>query len=210
MAGAGEIRIVAFDFAPEGWQTCKGGTLNIAEHRALYGVLGTTYGGDGKTTFGLPDFRGPVVGPSPKFPVAKSVPVARGTGGGDNHAAYLALNYIINSTDEWPYPEGFLGEIRAFAGNYDPRYWMECSGSLLSIHQNTALFALLYERFGGDGTRSFAVPELRGRTPVCADNTRPVGTAFGYAIDELGTGGEPTFVPIRFLICTAGIFPRRP
>lgn len=58
MAYIGEIRIVGFNFDPTGWEFCNGQLLSIAEYDALYTLLGTTYGGDGQTTFGLPDLRG--------------------------------------------------------------------------------------------------------------------------------------------------------
>jgi microcystin-dependent protein len=57
----GEIRIFAGDFAPVGWSQCNGALLSIAENEALYTLLGTTYGGDGVSTFGLPDLRGRVL-----------------------------------------------------------------------------------------------------------------------------------------------------
>jgi microcystin-dependent protein len=56
----GEIRYVAFNFAPKGWMTCSGQLLAISENQALFQLLGTTFGGDGKSTFGLPDMRGRV------------------------------------------------------------------------------------------------------------------------------------------------------
>jgi microcystin-dependent protein len=56
----GEIRMVGFDFAPRGWALCDGQLLNISENTSLFSLLGTTYGGDGQTTFGLPDLRGRV------------------------------------------------------------------------------------------------------------------------------------------------------
>src|ERR1700712_195012 len=54
----GEIRIVGFTFAPRGWATCSGQLLPINQNTALFSLLGTTYGGNGQTTFGLPDLRG--------------------------------------------------------------------------------------------------------------------------------------------------------
>jgi microcystin-dependent protein len=54
----GEIRMVSFTFAPRGWAFCNGQLLSIAENTALFSLLGTTYGGNGQTTFGLPDLRG--------------------------------------------------------------------------------------------------------------------------------------------------------
>jgi microcystin-dependent protein len=53
-----EIRIFAFNFAPKGWAFCDGQLLPISQNTALFSLLGTTYGGDGKTTFGLPNLQG--------------------------------------------------------------------------------------------------------------------------------------------------------
>lgn len=54
----GEIKIVGFNFPPRGWAGCDGTLLAISQHTALFSLLGTTYGGDGRTTFALPDLRG--------------------------------------------------------------------------------------------------------------------------------------------------------
>lgn len=54
----GEIRMAGFNFAPAGWAFCDGALLPIAENDALFSLIGTTYGGDGQTTFALPDLRG--------------------------------------------------------------------------------------------------------------------------------------------------------
>lgn len=56
----GEIRIFAGNYAPKGWALCDGQLLPISQNTALFSILGTTYGGDGRSTFGLPDFRGAV------------------------------------------------------------------------------------------------------------------------------------------------------
>jgi microcystin-dependent protein len=53
-----EIRIFPFDYAPSGWAFCDGQLLPILQNKVLFSLLGTTYGGDGKTTFALPDVRG--------------------------------------------------------------------------------------------------------------------------------------------------------
>lgn len=55
-----EIRIVGFNFAPRGWAFCDGQILPISQNQSLYSLLGTTYGGDGRTSFALPDLRGRV------------------------------------------------------------------------------------------------------------------------------------------------------
>lgn len=60
----------------------------------------------------------------------------------------------------------FLGEIRLFGFNFAPVGWWLCDGSLLSIAEYDALYALLGTQFGGDGINTFAVPDLRGRVPL--------------------------------------------
>lgn len=62
--------------------------------------------------------------------------------------------------------EGTIGEIKMFGGNFAPRNWALCDGQLLPISQNTALFSILGTTYGGDGRTTFALPDLRGRTPV--------------------------------------------
>ncbi len=53
-----EVRIIAFNFAPRGWAFCDGQILPVAQNTALFALLGTVYGGDGRTTFGLPNLKG--------------------------------------------------------------------------------------------------------------------------------------------------------
>ena len=53
-----EIRIMSFDFAPKGWALCNGQLLPINQNQALFSLLGTTFGGDGRVNFALPDYRG--------------------------------------------------------------------------------------------------------------------------------------------------------
>jgi microcystin-dependent protein len=64
----------------------------------------------------------------------------------------------------------FLAEIKIFAGNFAPRGWAFCEGQLLPISQNQALFSLLGTTYGGDGRTTFALPDLRGRTPIGPGN----------------------------------------
>lgn len=61
---------------------------------------------------------------------------------------------------------GTIGEIRMFAPDFAPKFWAICTGQLLSISQNTALFSILGTTFGGNGQTTFALPDLRGRLPV--------------------------------------------
>jgi microcystin-dependent protein len=60
----------------------------------------------------------------------------------------------------------FLGEIRMFAGNFAPAGWALCDGQLVAISQNDTLFQLIGTTYGGNGTSTFALPDLRSRVPV--------------------------------------------
>ena len=60
----------------------------------------------------------------------------------------------------------YIGEIRMFAGNFNPNGWMFCEGQILPISENEALFQLIGTTYGGDGESTFALPDLRGRIPL--------------------------------------------
>lgn len=62
--------------------------------------------------------------------------------------------------------EGYIGEIRLFAGNFAPRGWVFCDGTQYSISNNEVLFSIIGTIYGGDGQNNFKVPDLRGRIPV--------------------------------------------
>ena len=64
--------------------------------------------------------------------------------------------------------EEYIGIVKLFAGNFAPRGWMFCDGSLLSIAQNSALFSILGTTYGGDGRTTFALPNLKGRMALGA------------------------------------------
>lgn len=78
----------------------------------------------------------------------------------------------------------FLGEIRMFAGNFAPRGFALCNGQVMSIAQNSALFALLGTTYGGDGVQTFALPNLQSRVPISQGqgsglSNRTIGEALG-------------------------------
>lgn len=92
--------------------------------------------------------------------------------------------------------DNFVGEIRMFAGTYAPADWAMCDGQLLTIQQNEVLFSLIGVRFGGIGTTSFNLPDLRGRLPVHQGTSQqgthyPVGMAFGSETVTLTEAAMP-------------------
>ena len=66
--------------------------------------------------------------------------------------------------------DGFVGEVKMFAGNFAPRVWALCEGQLLAVSSNSALFSILGTTYGGDGRTTFALPDMRGRVPVGQGN----------------------------------------
>ncbi len=69
--------------------------------------------------------------------------------------------------------EPFLAEVRIVGFNFAPRGWAFCDGQILPINQNQSLYSLLGTTYGGDGRTSFALPDLRGRTPIHVDHETP-------------------------------------
>jgi microcystin-dependent protein len=132
----------------------------------------------------------------------------------------------------------FLGEIRSFPFNFAPLGWAQCNGQLLAITSNTALFSILGTTYGGDGTTTFALPNLQGSTAagvgtgtgldeldlgevdaLVEDRAQAVPTAVTVARDMLSSVNttqvaavlppEPTLV-VNYCIALEGIFPPRP
>ena len=85
-----------------------------------------------------------------------------------------------------------MSEIRIFSFVYAPRTWALCNGQLLPINQNQALFSLLGTTFGGDGRVNFALPDLRGRTPIHVGSGHTLGENGGQQAHTLTIGELPT------------------
>ena len=175
----GDIRLIAGTYTPDGWATCDGSPRTVAEHPELFKAIGAKYGGDGKTTFALPNFQVQV-------PIAitsgmKAGQVGKGRITLPKHAA--KLRYIISLRGQgWSEP--FLGEILNFAFAFAPNKWERCEGQLMPIHRHTALFSVLDDTYGGDRVRTFALPDLRG-TAIGNDGVRCIGTNYCIAIDGI-------------------------
>ena len=110
----GEIRIVGFNFAPKGWAFCNGQIMSIAQNTALFSLLGTTYGGNGQSTFALPNMQG-------------NAPVQQGQGAGlsnrvlDETAGEPTVTLISNQVPAHQHTysagSGGRGGVTTVAGN---------------------------------------------------------------------------------------------
>lgn len=91
--------------------------------------------------------------------------------------------------------EPFLAEVRIVGFNFAPRGWAFCDGQILPINQNQSLYSLLGTTYGGDGRTSFALPDLRGRTPIHVGSsnggTHLLGQKSGEETHTLSTAEMP-------------------
>jgi microcystin-dependent protein len=131
----GTIQLYAFSTPPDGWLICDGSTLQILNYPALFAAISTTYGGDGITTFALPNIP----------PLGNEAP-----------AYYIAFAGLMPKT----VMDAFIGQIQAFAFSFTPQGWLPCSGQLLQIQQYRPLYQLIGTVYGGDGQTYFGLPNL--------------------------------------------------
>ena len=87
--------------------------------------------------------------------------------------------------------EPFLSEVRIMSFVFAPKGWALCNGQLLPINQNQALFSLLGTTFGGDGRVNFALPDLRGRTPIHVGSGHTLGEKGGEQAHTLSIAELP-------------------
>jgi microcystin-dependent protein len=204
----GEVMPYTGSTVPSSFVVANGQLLPISQYAALFSIIGTTYGGNGTSTFAVPNLTGRViVGTSPSSPtlalgavVGQStvtltnadLPTADGGTGASfaDQSPGLALNYIICVQGNFPTRDAtgdamqaapYLGEIKAFAGTGSsiPSGWLLCDGQTLSISSNEALFSLLGTTFGGDGRSTFALPNLEDRTVASLGTNDTLGQTYG-------------------------------
>lgn len=141
----GQISLFAFPYAPMGWAECNGQELNISQNTALYSLIGIRFGGNGTTTFKLPNLQNSSPIPNAKY--------------------YIALEGIYPSFDVGS-AEATIGEIVMFPYDRTPGGYLPCNGASLNIAQNQALYSLIGASYGGDGITSFNLPNLTDMEPI--------------------------------------------
>jgi microcystin-dependent protein len=104
--------------------------------------------------------------------------------------------------------EGTIGEIRGFAGDFAPKNWNFCDGSILQIRSNTALFSLLGTVYGGDGRMTFGLPDLRGRVPIGqGDGTDLTPRTLGEILGQETQAVTSTYMPAHMHLATLSSAP---
>jgi microcystin-dependent protein len=167
-AYTGEVALFPYS-PPRNWINCDGKLIEIAENESLFSILGATFGGDGKTTFAVPDLRRL----PPTLDQAPGPSEAQGT------APVLPETIYSICSNGWP-ADGVMGEIKLFPPAHAPtKWWLPCDGRLLPLQQNTALYSLIGSVYGGDGRNTFAIPDLSQASPrgleyfICAMGLYP-------------------------------------
>ena len=273
----GEIRAFAFPYEIIGWRMCNGQMLSIEKASLLYGLIGTTFGGNGLSEFALPDIRGRMLlgqgqNPDTSFPnyaigymrgseatvlgaanlpahthalqcssqagtlnqdgkvcspVTAILAVIQGgslayitteqagntnkpmdtdsissSGGRDtfnNMSPFITLNYMISTQGAYPSDkegseqvESYLGEVRMFAFGLNPVGWLMCDGARLQVSEYQTLFSLIGTIFGGDGKKTFNLPDLRGIVPMHPGSKQNPGQTGGRITNTLGASQMPS------------------
>ncbi|CAL2056443.1 phage tail protein [Tenacibaculum sp. 190524A05c] len=189
----GEVRIFAGNFAPRGWAFCEGQLLAISSHSALFSLLGTMYGGDGRTTFALPDLRGRVAvsaGQTPGFAF-----YAQGQRGGSEKitlttAQMPSHNHGITLT-------GLTGGVDIPVNTVDGE-----------ADDNTPGSAVLAVNPDQDNYSNTVTPNAK-----YGGQTIPVAISGNATISNNGGSQQVNIVqpylPVRYIIALQGYFPSR-
>lgn len=178
----GEIRMFGGNFNPRGWAFCNGQLLPIAQNDALYALIGTTYGGDGQTTFGLPNMQG-------------RVPNNQGQGAGLSNRVIgqsFGTETETITTNQMP-----VHQHRAVANNVD---------GTIDAPASTAMPARPKQVVGGNSATLYTDPT---KTPV-AGNLKPFqANTIGQAGGSQPHENMMPFLAVHFIIALEGVFPSR-
>ena len=179
----GEIILVAFNFAPVGWALCDGSLLPISENETLFQLIGTTYGGDGQSTFAVPDLRGRVA-------------LGLGTGGGSNYILGDlggTESIIITATQTPVHTHPVTGQVAVNRGCFNGP-----GNSRFPVGNVPAV-----EAAGSTMTYSADAPDTNMH--AAAISAPPVNTSAAGAATA-HTNMQP-FLTLNYCIAKTGVFP---
>lgn len=177
----GEVKILAFQFAPKSYMLCSGQILSIAQNSALFALLGTTYGGNGQTTFALPDLRG-------------RMPIGQGTGPGlPSHS----MGEVAGTTSVTLLSSNLPAHVHTL-NNMNVKLRVNGSSAdsntpadfYLGTNNNEQLYSET------PGNNEFAAPAVVSGTTDIAGSNAPIGIMNPYLV-------------INYSIAIYGIFPSR-
>ncbi|UOQ96783.1 tail fiber protein [Hymenobacter sp. 5317J-9] len=176
----GEIRLMPYSYAPKGWLLCQGQIMSIASNTALFALLGTTFGGDGKSTFGIPDLRGRTYVGVGQGPGLSSYVAGQATG---TESVTLQLNQMpahVHSLAPAAMPAGTAGaDLTAVSNDY---YAPVPNGQP--------------NQYSLDGGPNMAADVLSGTAEAAGGSQ--------------GHENRMPFLVMNYCIATQGLFPSRP
>jgi microcystin-dependent protein len=143
----GEIKIVSFNFAPKGWALCNGQLLPINQNQALFALLGTYYGGDGRVNFALPDLRG-------RVPLHFGSGYVQGQRGGEENHTLIASEtpahtHLVTASSN-------AADQGSPAGNY----WAYETSNAYSANPDSSMYPQALGNFGGSQPHTNISPYL--------------------------------------------------
>lgn len=176
----GEIKMFAGNFAPQGWMFCQGQILNIAQNSALYSILGTTYGGDGRTNFALPNLCG-------------RVPIGTGTGVGLTPRTVAQMGgsetVTLNVTQMPQHIHATNATTATATTNIPSSSVVPASAQLPASGATAAKKVNTYAEAAGNPNVTFTVTYPSGNSQP-HDNMMP-------------------YISMNYIICVMGIYPTR-
>lgn len=218
----GEIRMVGFNYAPDGWALCHGQTMPVSQNQALFSLLSTTFGGDGRNTFGLPDLQ-------------SRSPVGTGNGAGLTPIQWGAksgtesITLTQNQMPQHNHAAQFTGQPAQVSGS---------ATTTVGVAMGTAATDVMVQPTAGGTTYLTAVTAKQGISNVMITGlytgTAPTGqtaslggvkantSLSGLAATSAGTvavgqtgGSQPVptrnpYLGVCFIIATQGLYPVRP
>jgi microcystin-dependent protein len=187
------VRTMAGPISAFGASACAGQQLAINRNQAMFSLLGTSYGGNGQTSFALPNLgQHATIGGGPNQP---RTPNAQ------------PMTYMI-AVDAPPGSAAFpmLGAIGLFAGLRPPSGWALADGSLLPLSRNVPLFQTIGNTYGGNNVSTFALPDLGARTALGAGQGPVAAVSLGQKVDP-GPDTPVGCLGLNYIINVSGTAP---
>lgn len=191
----GELSIVAFNFAPRGWLPCNGQLLSISQYSALFSLLGVTYGGNGQTTFALPNLNGrmPIGADYSQFQLGQMA--------GSRSTTLTAANLPAHShaLDSQQITANASIQPQASAGNGntanpDNAVWANVSDGLANLNSYTQ-----------------DISQLANMRPIQATLQAQLNAGnTGITGSNLPVDISNPYLALNFIICVEGVYPSRP
>ncbi len=202
----GEIRMVGFNYAPQGWALCNGQTLSISANNALFALLGTTYGGNGSTNFNLPDLQGRMplhAGAGANLPV-----YVQGQKAGNESIILTQQQMPMHTHTATFTPSGGGGTPTVnvtINGSNQPGNSTSPGGNYLAGAPKTLTNDGIYtSNAGTPGAIAGVTATISG---VSGGGGTVINTPTG---GNLPVSIEPPYLAVYFIIALTGIFPPRP